>query len=424
MKITTKQLLWIILAAAIYISCIIFSWYEVRRSNYIESIIYSSVNQSHDANPISNDSTLHLAVEFYNNPLRFWTSSQKRLKAHYLLGRSYLEKNDNISAIIAWEDGISSIDTLSIACNYSALASMYKLLAQEYFKQNMLNKRLQAINLYKKYSTLAQMPTDNEKDLIDGIQQKNTIDVDALQSNEEYYNRKLDKITINHKNYRKSIRFIICTILVFTCMGFILVYIIHRRKAKELEVAKSSYDQTKEELNKASDKLLFLQNRMPELEESKKLLNEKDEHIDKLNHLIADYRNATEKNLNESNEERLMASEIVCLFKDICKIHSRKTSHLIRIIKPRACSAKEWKELVSTIKTYHYSFYNYISVEKAVPKLQHKVCILSRLGFNTSEMAILLGSSDQSISNARSRAVRKLFDSDDTTLLDTRLSQL
>lgn len=424
MKIKARKALWVTIAIATYTSCIVLCWHEVRQSNYTESVIFPYTNQSNGCNLISNDSNLRLAVDFYNNPLRFWTSSNKRLRAYYLLGLSHLKKSDHISAIIALEDGVSSVDTLSIACNYSALASIYRLLAQEYFKQNMPNKQLQAIKLYKKYSTLAQLPIDNEKDLIDGMQDKDAISVDAIQSNEEYYNKKLDKITINQRNYRSRVRLIISIILVFMCLGLIHYIFIRRRKAKELEVLMSSYDRTKIALHKASDELYSLQNRMPELEESRKLLNEKDMQINQLTHLIANYKNENNAKTHESNEEGLMASEIVCLFKDICRIHTQRKGRLIRIIKPRACDTREWKKLVSTVRTYHYSFYHYITIEKVLPTLQHKVCILSRLGFNTAEMAILLGSSEQSISNARSRAVKNLFDSDDTRRLGAWLSEL
>ena len=126
----------------------------------------------------------------------------------------------------------------------------------------------------------------------------------------------------------------------------------------------------------------------------------------------------------DNDEEGLMNAAIVQQLRAICHIQTVKENGIIRTVNPRACTSSEWQELFSTIKKMHYSLYYLITMEKPLPKLQYRVSVLSRLHFNTNEMASLIGTSDQNVSNARSRAVKRLFDSNDTTLLDSRLPLL
>lgn len=58
------------------------------------------------------------------------------------------------------------------------------------------------------------------------------------------------------------------------------------------------------------------------------------------------------------------------------------------------------------------------------PGLNRTPVMPPSVGFKTNEMAILMNTSEQSVSNARARAVKRLFDSHDTTLLDTRLPEI
>ncbi len=137
-----------------------------------------------------------------------------------------------------------------------------------------------------------------------------------------------------------------------------------------------------------------------------------------------DFYYNTTSNFPVKDEKSLLGSEIVLLFKEICQVRSEKKNGVIKILQPRACDSKEWSRLLEVIKLYHYRFYYFITVIKPLPRLQLKVCILSRLGFYVSDIAVILGTTIQNVSNARSKAVRTLFEMDDTQLLDVLLSEL
>ena len=214
---------------------------------------------------------------------------------------------------------------------------------------------------------------------------------------------------------------IILFLLLLGGIGYWNFRRITKKRDMEFHNTTRSYLQALQEIEKLNQDITFLRSHAKE--DTKELLQEKEDRIDQLEGLIERYRERLGQTLPANDNEALMKSAIVQLFRDICHIRSYKEhgSSKVNIIAPRACESEEWHELIDAIKRYHYSFYYLITIEKKLPKLQYKVCVLSRLGFITNEMAILLGTSEQNVSNARSRAVRRLFDSNDTTLLDTLL---
>ena len=214
---------------------------------------------------------------------------------------------------------------------------------------------------------------------------------------------------------------IIILMILIGASGFI--YFWRKRNAQEYKFHQAilSYIQAQKEIHRLSDEIALLNRHLPKQEESIALLKEKEDRILQLENMVERYKEILGREIPQNDEEGLMDSDIVKHFRNISHIHSYKESGVIHTIQPRACNIPEWQELLIAIQKYHYSFYYLITIDKKLPKLQHKVCILSRLGFKTNEMAILLGTSEQNISNARSRATQKLFNSSDTSLLDNKL---
>jgi hypothetical protein len=214
---------------------------------------------------------------------------------------------------------------------------------------------------------------------------------------------------------------LIIIILIIGAAGFI--YFRRKRKAQEYELHQTtlSYIQAQKEMDRLTDEIAFLRRHLPRQEESIALLEDKENRIQQLEYIVERYKEKIGYEIPQNDEESLMHSDIVKHFWNLCHIHSYKEKSIVHTIQPRACNISEWKKLLSVIQKYHFSFYYLITIDKKLPKLQHKVCILSRLGFKTYEMAILLGTSEQNISNARSRAAQKLFNSSDTSLLDVNL---
>ena len=214
---------------------------------------------------------------------------------------------------------------------------------------------------------------------------------------------------------------LIILILIIGAAGFI--YFRRKRKAQEYELHQTtlSYIQAQKEMDKLNDEIALLRRHLPRQEESIALLEDKENRIQQLEYIVERYKEKLGREIPQNDEESLMHSDVVKHFRNLCHIHSFKEKSVVHTIQPRACNISEWKKLISEIQKYHFSFYYLITIDKKLPKLQHKVCILSRLGFKTNEMAILLGTSEQNISNARSRAAQKLFNSSETSLLDVNL---
>ncbi len=220
---------------------------------------------------------------------------------------------------------------------------------------------------------------------------------------------------------------LITTITTGCIIIFVTLVYFHRKKMiqeKSFRQATCKYLTTKEELEKAQKEVLFLRANLPQQEETQKLLNEKATRIQDLEHLVKNYQERLGHPIPPKDEELLMNSSIVLLMKQICRIHSKKSGSIVEIQQPRACSNKEWQELLICLQQHHYSFFHLITVEKNLPKLQYKVCVLSRLHFEVGEMAVLLDTSMSNISNARKRAAQRLFDSSEASLLDTSLPKL
>ncbi len=204
-------------------------------------------------------------------------------------------------------------------------------------------------------------------------------------------------------------------------IGLTIIRHIKKEKEREIHQITLSYLQAKKEIECQKDEIITLKNSQSTQEEIKTLLKEKEKRIIELENQKEIFIEKLGREIPNNDEEGLMGSNIVLHFKEICNIHSYKENGIIHTCQPRTFETQEWEELLAVVKKYHYSFYYYISFEQKLPKLLIKVCVLSRLGFTTNEMATLIGTSVQSVSNARRRAAERLFNSPDTTLLDTRL---
>ncbi|MBR0263766.1 MAG: hypothetical protein IJQ60_07775, partial [Prevotella sp.] len=84
----------------------------------------------------------------------------------------------------------------------------------------------------------------------------------------------------------------------------------------------------------------------------------------------------------------------------------------------------EWKKLIELVGIHYHRFYIFITIDHQLSNQEYRVCILSRLQFETSEIATLLGTSLPAISNARKSIAAKLFQLESAIDLDTELMKL
>lgn len=391
---------WILAALAVlYVIAIIIHFREARLKEKMDLELNLMLVQNAQNEMNVNDATINNLQSYYSNPLRIWTRNRDKLRAYYILGCAYRDRKESPADIFIWEKAACHADTFNLSCDYTTLAKIYGQLANAYAKLYLPSKQREAIKLYDKYyqrsSLREQSSSRNVDSLIKDRYYKDEKDVRIIvQAHESYYDAKLEHL---NKEYNKSYLkvSIISATLFIMCFGSFFVFRTKReRSSKEFPVEIMSYSSEKNE--------------------SRALMISKWKDF---------YYNAT-SNLPVKDEKSLLGSDIVLLLKEICQVRSEKKNGVIKILQPRACDSKEWSRLLEVIKLYHYRFFYFITVIKPLPRLQLKVCILSRLGFYVSDIAVILGTTIQNVSNARSKAVRTLFEMDDTQLLDILLSEL
>lgn len=191
-----------------------------------------------------------------------------------------------------------------------------------------------------------------------------------------------------------------------------------------MHLYKSLY-QAKDNLTKTQGELDYLRQNLPQKEQTEALLREKEKKIQDLEAEVRDYQAQLGYMETKKDEESLMNCEIVIQLREIARVRTVKNADgRLMVIQPRICTDDEWKDLFSAIQEYHHNLYVYVTDKHQLPKLQLKVCLLSRLRFETQEMGILLGKSSQTISNTRNKIAKRLFDLNDLSLLNERLAAL
>lgn len=83
----------------------------------------------------------------------------------------------------------------------------------------------------------------------------------------------------------------------------------------------------------------------------------------------------------------------------------------------------EWQDIMGALELYLKDFYdNLLKEQEKLTEPEFKVCVMSRLHFVPSEVSTLLGLSQQRISNIRSTANLKLFQSRGASGFDEKIS--
>ncbi|MBR6203257.1 MAG: hypothetical protein IKQ62_09655, partial [Bacteroidaceae bacterium] len=98
--------------------------------------------------PLPPDTIFQEVVDYYD---RHGTPNQQ-LRAHYLLGCIYRDRNEAPQALQCYYDAIEKADTLSEDCDYTTLFSVYGQMAELYRAQFMAERELQAWEQYRHYA--------------------------------------------------------------------------------------------------------------------------------------------------------------------------------------------------------------------------------------------------------------------------------
>lgn len=150
-------------------------------------------------------------------------------------------------------------------------------------------------------------------------------------------------------------------------------------------------------LEKSNEELLLAKNNYSQFEEEKRReLKELDTHVQRLQAKLHGLSCLDKK-------EALNVSSIVQEFKEFTNPNPQFTCP----------SDHQWNQLSKAFKQTSPLFYEKIS-SSSLSVQEYRATLLTILGFSTGDMALLIGTTPQRISNARRNANKKLFGKDDS----------
>ena len=232
----------------------------------------------------------------------------------------------------------------------------------------------------------------------------------------------------------KNLVYLLVVILSLMATISTVVYIISwkARKQKVFEFARMNL-QYSTLLNQFNETTLRIERLQAEAREETVKMAEK-YRVSQKN--MSDIKNRYEKEIGRYKKEIDDLNVQLSKFRDAgslgTPIHNGEPLHYVVVNrlhqmagKMETPSEKDWNDLENIVSKHHSPFYSYITdPDKALSILEKRVAILIRLGFIVSECCILLKSSSQSLSNARGRINRKLFNGKGATGLDNSIMSL
>jgi hypothetical protein len=129
------------------------------------------------------------------------------------------------------------------------------------------------------------------------------------------------------------------------------------------------------------------------------LLQQKQSEIDSLTEQIHEYQKRYEKLNSFEKEHALLHSTVVTSFRDMAnyKLHSQTPTET------------DWELLYSLMKQSFPLLVATIGKDNQLSKQEWQTCLLTRLNFSNSEIALLLQTSAQRITNVKTKVNQKLF---------------
>ena len=364
---------------------------------------------------------IHEAVRTYPTPITVAVENEQ-----YQRARKMMNEYEQLSGLFA-ADGFFTDTTRA---QYHSFKGHYYLgiheidSAELQFRHIMPNRPL-AIDAYRGLIAVYREKGNNdsvqkysilfEKQAVELLQ--HTRQMAIAQTKGMYDYSRQEKIAQEQSVKAQQRGYIIIGTLVLMLVLAILFAKTRKRRKLQLIQTTNAYLQTQKEIASIQEELTFLRNHCQNLEGAQVLLKSKEAQMQQMEDMLERYKERLGYPICENDQEALNNAEIVQHLHEICQMQSSKENGILKVVSPRACEEAEWQELFAAIKKYHYSFYHRITTVTHLPKLQYKVCVLTRLGFTPTEMAILLDTTIQNISNARSKLVRRLFNSSETTLL-------
>ena len=242
----------------------------------------------------------------------------------------------------------------------------------------------------------------------------NQMQIDATHRMSALYNYSRSQKEAEHEAQKaRNAHLWIVGILVSVVLGLIMIYVAykdyHKKKheeieklAIELESAKREYQDIQEELQRLKDK------------DYKKLIAEKEEKGKELKQTIEELADATGLSSAIDNLDDFELSKIVEVFRK--KKDFRSDNPIPNKAEWRALEVQFSKDMPSAYKT--------LAKDKKLSPLELHVCMLLILDFEDSSIVNLTDSISQTITTAKSRANKKIFNEKGAQTLKAGLLQL
>ena len=100
---------------------------ELERQNVADSVM-------------TNDSLAEALVDYFDRH----GSANERLRAHYILGRTYADLGEAPAAISAYLDAADCADTTAADCDFAKLSRVYGQMADVFYRQNLMDDYISA----------------------------------------------------------------------------------------------------------------------------------------------------------------------------------------------------------------------------------------------------------------------------------------
>ena len=238
------------------------------------------------------------------------------------------------------------------------------------------------VDSIRKYSILCEREMD---EILNGTQANAVVQAASLYD----YTRLQKKIDeeILHKERNKYLWMFIC----FMVLGS-LVFLVGKYKRMKNRMSQK-IAKVNQRLEKASEELSLLQ------ENKDIFIQKKQNEIAALQDKLREYREKYEKYNWLDKEKMLMESDIVVKFMEMAK---PKRIH----IDPKE---EDWQELYDVMLQYKPLLFERIRKGKLSPQ-EFQICILVYLEMDNTAIAFLINTTTKTVSNAKQKINRKLFD--------------
>ena len=391
-------------------------YYDTRRNDSID-IIDTSRDLAYTYNKDGQkDSCLHYYNEAYRlaketNNIRLKMSVLAQMASFYIENKDYVKAKECLQPELNanFEKNRSPIHTMALKIYMNT---------QQYDSAHFYAKELLKVGTIYARQTASRCLTElalrenNNEDAIKYLRLFNeytdsvktitaTESVNKMNSLYNYNLREKENLILKADNANKKLTLAITISLIFTLFVILITYIYRNKQKQKLQterlrrLKKVLYEQSAEYIQKNNEKITALEQEIKRTSDENLLLIERIEE-QRADLILANETAIRKQAKNESAKARIATTDI---YKSI-------QNHIKR---DKVINAQEWKELDAMInreiidfKTNLYSYYN-------ISPHEYHICMLIRLEFSPTDMAMLLGCTTSAVSKARKRLQEKFF---------------